>query len=206
MHVGEFWQPGKLLQALERVEKVIDSSVVDQITNTLSLLVNPDTLNVEQYDEATRHAIARKQYEIIKKLRKREMFVEISPTSNERISRFGRRVEGWQFQRLDVLIQRGLPILVTDDDPGIFETDLPLEFVQLYLGWTAYGPVGYKLWKRLLSNNEVLLERFKRRTTSFSPLSKHRPTKALIAILGILHFQTTGSSVDSRWQMIATAA
>jgi adenosine deaminase len=159
VHVGEFWEPGHLMEALEQIETVVDSGLADQITNAIALFVNPASLNSGLYTEEMRQSIMQTQERIIKKVVNRHIFIEISPSSNHRIARQNRRREGALFHRVDMLMYRGLLVVPTSDDPGLFETDLPLEFLQLYLGWTAYGAVSFEFLERLLQIGEDLLKR-----------------------------------------------
>ncbi len=157
-HAGEFWEDGRLMDALRLLETFVASRLLHVVTNTLALTPDPATLSSRYYTAENRREIAEKQESIINDLASQKTFVELSPKSNEVVSRRTREREYWIPRRMDYFINRGLRIVLTDDDPGIFETNLPLEYVRVALGWSPYGPVAFRTLEALLKNSRRMAE------------------------------------------------
>jgi len=141
-HMGEFWRPGELLKALKRVEQMIDSGVVSIVTNPTCLFVDSRTLNENLYPADAKEAVRKAQAALWRKFSDQGVAIEISPSSNDWLTRKVRRLEGWRLSSLSSKLNQGVRICVTDDDATIFDTSFLNELKKLYLGQTPYGRVG----------------------------------------------------------------
>jgi hypothetical protein len=152
MHVGERWPDEPIESALLRLQRVINARF-NSVVNMNALLADPNTLSAKLYSDGLRASVAAFQEQIVVESIKNQTWLQFSPESNKINSSADRNRMGWGFRRLDAWIEKGLLLLPTEDDPGIFETNLPLEFFQLYMGTTAYGPISYAALKRLVFNS-----------------------------------------------------
>ncbi len=181
-HVGEMWAPGQLMEALQRIKTVVDSGLVRQITNPIALFVDPKTVRPDLYPQMDPQAIQALQESILKEIRRRKIIIEVSPTSNEQISQDTRTAEGWAFTPIAKMLDRGLWIVVTDDDPGHFNTQFAEEHLRVYQGRTIYGPVSLNGLKHLLHNSEHLTEVLHRRHPQLNilPAKISRPAAQMV--------------------------
>jgi len=143
-HVGEHWEPGKLLEKLDQVEKVVDSGIVSILTNAMALFVNPHSLKFPLYTHAIKPTIRAKQEAILRKIARQGIRVEISPTSNEYHSRPLRVEEGWRTRKLETLLRMGVKVVITDDDGGILDTTYREELRRLYFENTFNGNMRFR--------------------------------------------------------------
>ena len=161
-HAGERWPEEPIEQALLRLEPFIEGGFHSTV-NDNALFADPATFPRRLFSAERKAALAALQERIAESAIRRRVWLQFSPASNEVNSSDSRNREEWGYRRIDEWILKGLRLLVTDDDPGVFETNLPLEFLQLYMGTTAYGPVGIAALKRLLHNSRLFYEQSLRR-------------------------------------------
>jgi hypothetical protein len=161
-HVGEWWPDDHMEEALLALDHSIEEGFHATINN-IALLVDPSTLSDRWFSAERKKALASLQERIVESAIRHHVWLPFSPTSNEVHSQSSRHHQKWNFRRLDPWILKGLRLLVTDDDPGVLETNLPLEFLQLYMGTTAYGPIGFAALKKLLHNSRLFSQQSLRR-------------------------------------------
>jgi len=113
-HIGELWELGGLMDALERIQYIVDHGAAALLTNPIALFVNAETLRGDLYPPAARRRIRIRQEQLWNQLANQPRVLEISPTSNEIMTRALRREEGWRLIPMKTFLNMGIPITVTD--------------------------------------------------------------------------------------------
>jgi adenosine deaminase len=155
-HLGEQWEPGGLLTRLEQIQELLERVQVAYLTNANALWVDTGSLARSGRSQAEVRQISDLQAQICARLIQQGVILEISPTSNDVLTRTRRRQEGWQFVPLQVMLARGVSIAVTDDSSLIFRTSYLDELRRLYHGTTAFGRIGPAEIGKIVETSEVV--------------------------------------------------
>lgn len=148
-HLGETWEDGALLYKLRQIDHLVSNLEVSFLTNPLALLVDYQTLSNRLYSWRDIQELHALREQILSRIIGNGITLEISPTSNDVLTRKKRKCEGWQFLPLRDIMRAGVRISVTDDDGEIFETSLLDEYRKLFFGSTPYGSIGLEEIKGL---------------------------------------------------------
>jgi adenosine deaminase len=155
-HIGEQWSPGTLQEKLHQMNNLLKNIQISYITNPVALLIDSATLDRGLYPKEANHCIQSLQIEILEKLINASTVLEISPTSNDILSRQLRQFEAWKFLPLHEILEKGPTFVIGDDNGGIFETNYLEEFRKLYFGETSLGRLDIPFLKRFVLNSEKI--------------------------------------------------
>ncbi|MBI4341070.1 MAG: nucleoside monophosphate kinase, partial [Candidatus Omnitrophica bacterium] len=152
IHLAEAWLPGELEATLRHARALLDEGIVERAANLNALLVDPESL-----PEVERATIRALQEEIIALLVAQGIPVEVNPTSNERLSQSLRDVEGWRFRDVTELIDRGVHVVVGQDNSETFVTGgLSREIARLGLTGIMGRPLSLRtIWRLARRSREA---------------------------------------------------